>query len=117
MTDEKQTLEEEFEERKFYHKYCMVYRALLEYEDEGIFNSPLFKGRFDHIKDENKAKIVAHILADKYIDENDSSELDRYYEYCWSRLQSDGYITDLTNLSGDVEEEKSNNSTEGNSEQ
>ena len=111
MTD---TLEEEFKDRKFFHKYCVVQTALIVYADEGIYQSPLFKGKYDHItgSNEEKARTITHKFADQYFDYDDTTELDSYYDYCWNRLEGTRYITDITNISGDP---PSNNDTEAES--
>lgn len=102
------TLEEEFKDREFLHKYCVVQTALIVYADEGIYEAPLFKGKYDDIEGnaEEKARTIVHILADKYFDYEDTTELDQYYEYCWSRLEGTDYINDLTNISGEDEEDE-----------
>ena len=107
MSAEQTTLEEEFNDRSFFHKYCVVQTALIVYADDGIYDTPLFKGRFDHVPGDTvqKAQNIAHIFAGIYCDNGDTTQLDELYEYCWNRLEGTEYITDLTNISGDTEEE------------
>lgn len=75
-------LEKEFERFKFYHKYLVVSSTLT------LSDSELLKELAGYEEGDKEAFVeeLMNNLEEKHYEENDDSELNQLYSYCWSKF-------------------------------
>lgn len=85
------TLEKELAKRIDTHKYQIISAALIRFEDNGIYNSPLLMGQYgdrttDDMGEERAFKVADELYARSKAGE--SEYYDKVYEMCWRKIRN-----------------------------
>ena len=79
-------MEAEFAEFAYYHKYIIIWNALIAFGNEGIFDLPMIKDKYELTGDIRKdTETICDILEEEHYNGNDTN-LNELYPTCWEKL-------------------------------
>jgi hypothetical protein len=80
-------LEKELHKRITTHKYNIIAASLIMFEEEGIYETDLLKGKYGDDKISERGKDRAFKVADELEEKADQKTYDEIYEMCWKRAR------------------------------
>ena len=85
-------LEKELSEKIEIHKYSIIASSLIDYEDEGIYNTDLLKDKYGDDKMKETGEERAFKVTRDLEKTADSETYNKIYEMCWQKAKH--YIKD-----------------------